>query len=52
MLAIGQTKIDYFSLDVEGSEYKILNTMPWHKVDMKVITIYLFHQLHYQLVKL
>ncbi len=37
LLAIGRTEIDYFSLDVEGSEYKILQTIPWLKVDIKVI---------------
>ena len=44
-LAIGKTDIDYFSLDVEGSEYKILKTIPWHKVDIKVLyyaLVYLF----------
>ncbi len=40
LLAIGKTEIDYFGLDVEGSEYKILNTVPWHKVDIKVIHFY------------
>ncbi|EFX71992.1 hypothetical protein DAPPUDRAFT_326665 [Daphnia pulex] len=39
LLAIGQTAVDYFSLDVEGSEYKILNTIPWHKVDIKTLTV-------------
>jgi hypothetical protein len=38
LLAIGKTTVDYFSLDVEGSEYKILKTIPWHKVDIKVRT--------------
>lgn len=44
LLAIGKTEIDYFGLDVEGSEYKILKTIPWHKVDIKVLiwlTIYI-----------
>ncbi len=48
MLAIGKTKIDYFGLDVEGSEYKILKTIPWHKVDIQVLillTIYIFFTL-------
>lgn len=36
LLAIGRTEIDYFSLDVEGSEYKILETVPWNKVDIQV----------------
>jgi hypothetical protein len=36
LLAIGKTHIDFFGLDVEGSEYKILRTIPWHNVDVKV----------------
>jgi hypothetical protein len=36
LVAVGRTRVDYFSLDVEGSEYKILATIPWHKVDIKV----------------
>lgn len=38
LLAVGQTNIDYFSLDVEGSETDVLTNVPWHKVDIKVIT--------------
>jgi len=36
LLAIGRTHVDYLSLDVEGLEYKILRTIPWHKVYMQV----------------
>lgn len=36
LIAVGRTQVDYFSLDVEGSEYKILKTIPWPKVDIKV----------------
>jgi hypothetical protein len=36
LLAVGRTHIDYFGLDVEGSEYKILKSIPWHKIDVKV----------------
>ena len=36
LLAIGQTRIDFFSLDVEGHELEILKTIPWHQVDIKV----------------
>ena len=34
--AIGNPKIDYFSLDIEGAELAVLNTIPWEKVDIKV----------------
>ncbi|XP_046638633.1 protein Star-like [Daphnia pulicaria] len=39
LLAVGRTDIDYFGLDVEGSEYKILRTVPWHKVYIKTMTV-------------
>jgi hypothetical protein len=37
-LAVGRTQVDFFSLDVEGHELKILKTSPWHKVNIKVLT--------------
>jgi hypothetical protein len=37
LLAVGRTHIDYFSVDVEGSETQILKTVPWHRVNIKVI---------------
>ncbi|XP_057367958.1 uncharacterized protein LOC130688956 isoform X2 [Daphnia carinata] len=39
LIAIGRTQVDYFSLDVEGAEYKILKTIPWTKVDIKTLTV-------------
>lgn len=36
LLASNRTTIDYLSLDVEGYEMKILNTIPWEKVNIKV----------------
>ncbi|XP_046638282.1 protein Star-like [Daphnia pulicaria] len=39
LLAVGRTQIDFFSLDVEGHELKILKTIPWHKVDIKTLTV-------------
>lgn len=39
LLAVGQTQVDFFSLDVEGHELAILKTIPFHKVDIKVIRI-------------
>ena len=39
LLAVGQTEVDYFSLDVEGPELEILQTIPFHKIKIKVITI-------------
>jgi hypothetical protein len=36
LLAVGRTRVDYFSVDVEGSESQILMNVPWHKVNIKV----------------
>lgn len=36
LLALGKTTVDYLSLDVESSEYKVLQSVPWDKVDIKV----------------
>ena len=33
----------YFSLDVEGSEFQILKTIPFHNVDIKVINLEINH---------
>ena len=32
LLALNQTRIDYFSLDVEGVELEVLQTVPFDKV--------------------
>ena len=34
--ALGNPQVDYFSLDVEGSELSILKTIPWEQVKIKV----------------
>ena len=34
--AMGNPTVDYFSLDVEGSELPILKTIPWDLVKIKV----------------
>ncbi|XP_046632872.1 uncharacterized protein LOC124312410 [Daphnia pulicaria] len=39
LLAIGRTDVDYFGLDVEGAEYKVLETIPWDKVNIKTLTV-------------
>jgi len=36
LLASNRTTIDYFSLDVEGHEIKVLKTIPWKRVNIKV----------------
>lgn len=47
LLAVGQTQVDFFSLDVEGHELKILKTIPWHKVDIKVCNILSSYRLNH-----
>ena len=39
MLALNQRHIDYLSLDVEGLELSILQTIPFDKLDISVITV-------------
>ena len=36
LLALNRTKIDYFSLDVEGNELDVLRTIPWNKINITV----------------
>jgi hypothetical protein len=39
MNTLGQTHIDYFSLDVEGAEMIILQSIDWKHLDIYVFTI-------------
>jgi len=43
LLALGNPTVDYFSLDVEGVEDGILESIPWDKVDIKVLTVEYAH---------
>ena len=36
LLAVNRTQVDYFGLAVEGNELRVLKTIPWTKVDIKV----------------
>jgi len=40
LLAINVTTVDYFSLDVEMAEYKILRNIPFQNVTIKAIISY------------
>jgi hypothetical protein len=35
----GFPQVDYFSLDVEGVELGILESLPWDKVDIRVLQV-------------
>jgi len=43
LLALGQTTVDYFSLDVEGAEFKVLQNIPWDRVDIKTLSVEFSH---------
>jgi hypothetical protein len=36
LLALGNPTVNYFSLDIEGAEFPVLQTIPWDKVDIQV----------------
>jgi hypothetical protein len=42
-LALGNPQIDYFSLDIEGAEMVVLETVPWDKVNMTLLSIEMNH---------
>ena len=42
LLALNNPIVDYFSLDIEGSELDVLKTIPFDKVDIKVKVSVLF----------
>ena len=37
LVVLETPEIDYFSLDVEGSELNILQTIPWKRLQIKVL---------------
>lgn len=37
--ALGNPKIDFFSLDIDGVDLQVLMTIPWDKVDISVLMI-------------
>lgn len=37
LLALGVNRVDFFSLDIQGNEAKVLNTLPWDKVKFRLI---------------
>ena len=39
LLAQGNPTVHYFSLDIEGAELGVLQTVPWDKVDIWVISV-------------
>lgn len=43
LLAINQTTVDFFSLDIEGDELDVLQTIPFDKVNIKMLTVEVAH---------
>ena len=39
LLALDNPTVHYFSLDIEGAELPVLKTIPWEKVDIRVMTV-------------
>ncbi len=33
------SRIDFLSLDVEGAEEAVLNTLPWHRINIQSVLI-------------
>lgn len=45
LLALNITHVDYFSLDVEGDELDVLQTLPFDKVNIEVTTLVHFNNI-------
>jgi len=43
LAALDFPTVDFFSLDVEGAELGILQTIPWHQVDIRVLLVEFTH---------
>merc|ERR1711971_1021892 len=45
LLAVGErgNTVNYLSLDIEGVEFQVLQTIPWEKVDIEVLTVEMNH---------
>jgi hypothetical protein len=39
LFAINQTRVDYLSLDVEGLELEVLETIPWNELNIRVLSV-------------
>ena len=43
LMALNQTNVDYFSLDIEGDELQVLKTIPFNDINIKVMTVEVNH---------
>jgi len=40
---MGNPVVDFFSLDIEGAEWTVVKSLPWDKVDIRVLSLENFH---------
>ena len=43
LAAAGNVTVNYLSLDIEGAELLVLETLPWDKLDIEVLTVETAH---------
>ena len=39
IMALGNLTVNYLSLDIEGAEMPVLETLPWDSMDIEVMTV-------------
>ena len=39
ILALGNPRIDFLSIDIEGAELGVLNTVPWDLVEIELVMV-------------
>ena len=39
LLALGNPTVHWFILDIEGAEFQVLQTIPWHSVDIEMVSV-------------
>ena len=44
LLALGNPTVDFLSLDIEGGELEVLETLPWDRVDIRAISVETYYQ--------
>ncbi len=42
-MALGNPTIDYFVVDIEGAEFPVLRTLPFEKLDIRLLQVELPH---------
>ena len=39
LLTLGNPTVHWFILDIEGAEFQVLQTIPWHSVDIEMVSV-------------